>query len=146
MDAVLRPPVPVVNMQVGAADGRDFYFDQNLVAPEAGDFDFTNLRARCGFRLYDSKHGGRHQATFYLTKSDLDTKHLILALRKLCCFDVDRGTATTLGAILGLWVERSCALPTCRVEWSKSSTRLSADACIKTRFARCAAHSARSDG
>ena len=36
MNAVLRPAVPVVDMQVGAADRGDVYFDQHVAAPETG--------------------------------------------------------------------------------------------------------------
>ncbi len=85
MNAVLRPTVPVIDMQVGAADGCDLYFNQNVVAPEAGDFDFPDLRARRSLRLYDGKHGGRHEG--YLMNSASDTKRLILAPWEGCRFD-----------------------------------------------------------
>jgi len=67
-------------MQVGAADGCNFHFDKNVVAPEGGDFDFQDLRARRGLWLYDSKHCGRHEES-YLMNSGPDTKRLILAPR-----------------------------------------------------------------
>src|SRR5689334_4732203 len=51
MDAVLRPAVPVVNVQVGAADGRDLDLDQDVGASEGGDLYFANICARSGLRL-----------------------------------------------------------------------------------------------
>ena len=78
MNAVLRPPVPVVDVQIGAADGGDFYLDQNISAAECGNLDVANFRARGGLRLDDRQHGGWHEE--YLIGSRTNTKRLILAL------------------------------------------------------------------
>ena len=56
MNAVLRPAVPVVNVQVGAADRRDLHLDQHVGAPEGGNLYFANLRARRRFRLHHRQH------------------------------------------------------------------------------------------
>ena len=63
MNPVLRPAVPLVNVQIGAADGRNLNLDQNVVASKRGNLDFLDLRARCGFCFYDRQHGVRHEPT-----------------------------------------------------------------------------------
>ncbi len=60
MNPVLRPAVPVVNVQVGAANGRDFHLHQHVGAPESWNLDLANLRARGRFRLHDRQHCCRH--------------------------------------------------------------------------------------
>ena len=60
VNAVLRPAIPVVDVQVGAADGRDFHFDQDVVASEGGNLYFADLRARRGFRLDHRQHCSSH--------------------------------------------------------------------------------------
>ena len=57
MNAALRPLVPLIDVQVGAANGRDFDLDQDFVRTECGIGNFADLCARSGLRLYDSKHG-----------------------------------------------------------------------------------------
>ncbi len=61
MNSILRPAVPLVDMQISAADGGDFYLDQNVVAAKAWNLDLADLRARRGFRLDDREHGFRHE-------------------------------------------------------------------------------------
>ena len=46
MNAVLRPAVPVINVEIGAADGGDLHLDQHVGASEARNLDFANIRAR----------------------------------------------------------------------------------------------------
>jgi hypothetical protein len=54
-------------MQVGATDGRNFHFHQYIVAAEGRNLYFPDLGAWGGLRLYDGKHGGRHES--YLMNS-----------------------------------------------------------------------------
>ena len=61
MNAALRPLVPLINVQVGAADGGDLDLDQNVGRAELGNGNFADLGARRGLRLYDGKHGIRHE-------------------------------------------------------------------------------------
>ena len=61
MNAVLRPAVPVVDVQVGAADGRDLHLDQHVVAAEGGNLYFANLRSRRGLRLDHRQHCFCHE-------------------------------------------------------------------------------------
>src|ERR1700724_791267 len=57
MNASLGPTVPFINVEIGAADGCDFDFDEDFVAAVGGNFDFPNFRARRGFRLDHCEHG-----------------------------------------------------------------------------------------
>src|SRR5258708_33926652 len=61
MNPLLRPTVPLVNMQIGAADGSNFYLNQYLVPAKRRDFNLADLRPRRGFRLDDPEHGFRHE-------------------------------------------------------------------------------------
>src|SRR5271165_5143395 len=60
MNAPLRPSVPLINVQIRAADGCNFNFDQNFVAAECRDFDFANLSPGSGMRFHYSLHGLLH--------------------------------------------------------------------------------------
>src|SRR5579864_3167243 len=60
MDAVLRPAVPVVYVQVGAADGRDLDLNQDVGASEGGDLYFANVGARSSLRLDHRQHCSSH--------------------------------------------------------------------------------------
>src|SRR5205085_5094861 len=51
MNAPLGPAIPLVDVEVGAADGSDFHFDQNIRASEAWDLDLANLGAGAGLRF-----------------------------------------------------------------------------------------------
>ena len=62
MNAPLRPAVPFINMQVGAADGCNFNFDQNFVAAECRNLDFANLCSGSGMRFHNGLHGLLHPA------------------------------------------------------------------------------------
>src|SRR5438034_1108494 len=53
MNAVLRPAVPLINVQVRPANGGHLHLDQHVGAAEAGNFYLSNLRSRRGFRLND---------------------------------------------------------------------------------------------
>src|SRR5579864_5472845 len=61
MDATLCPAVPLVDVQVGAADGGDFDFHQDLGATVARNLDFSNIRTGCGLRFHHRQHGIGHQ-------------------------------------------------------------------------------------
>src|SRR4030095_16835049 len=60
MDAALGPAVPFINVQVGAADRRNFDFDEDVGTSEAWDFDLANVYARRGLGLDDRQHALRH--------------------------------------------------------------------------------------
>ena len=60
MNAILRPAIPFVDVQIGAADGCDFHPNQHVGASEAWDLHFPNLRPRSGFRLNDGQHSVGH--------------------------------------------------------------------------------------
>ena len=60
MNAALRPLVPLVNVQVGAADGGHLDLDKHIGQANLWFGDFANLRARRGLRLYNGNHGVRH--------------------------------------------------------------------------------------
>ena len=61
MNPVLRPAVPLVNVQISAADGSDFYLDQHIVPAKRRNLDFADLRARRGFRLDHREHRFLHE-------------------------------------------------------------------------------------
>src|SRR6202795_4126665 len=62
MNASLSPTVPFIDVEIGAADGGDFDFDQDFVGSVAGNFDFADFRARRGFRLDHCDHSGHGRA------------------------------------------------------------------------------------
>src|SRR5207253_2280627 len=61
MNALLRPSVPIVDMQIGPADGSDLHLHQHVVRPRAGDFDVANLSAGAAGGLDHGQHGCGHQ-------------------------------------------------------------------------------------
>ena len=61
MDAALCPAVPLVDVQVGAADGGYFDFHQDVGATVARNLDFPNIRTGCGLRFHHRQHGIGHQ-------------------------------------------------------------------------------------
>src|SRR5579864_7471339 len=61
VDALLRPAVPLVNVQVSTADRRNFHLNQNVIASERGNLHLSNLRPGCSFCFYDCKHFVRHE-------------------------------------------------------------------------------------
>src|SRR5438477_3645208 len=79
MNAPLRPAIPFVDVEVGAADGGDFYFDQNIRASEAWDFDLANLGAGGGLRFDHRQHGIAHESDLLRTTRSR-RKLFILAL------------------------------------------------------------------
>jgi len=52
--------IPFVDVEIGAANGGDFDFDENIGAAVAGNVDFADFRARRGFRLDHGEHGFGH--------------------------------------------------------------------------------------
>ncbi len=60
MNAVLRPRVPVINVQVGAADARRLHLHEHVAEANLGDLDLTDLGARLGLGLYHRQHGVGH--------------------------------------------------------------------------------------
>jgi hypothetical protein len=87
VNAVLRPAVPVVNVEVGAADGGHFDFDEDLVAAEGGNFYFANVGARGCFRLDHRQHCCRHDCLpmrlIYAETQTYDSSIAAAALRGL---------------------------------------------------------------
>ena len=61
MNAALRPLVPLVNVQIGAADGGHLDLDQNIGGSKFRYGNFANFGARRGLRLNDGKHGIWHK-------------------------------------------------------------------------------------
>src|ERR1700760_1515442 len=59
LDAVLRPLVPMEDVEVCAADGSSFDGDEHIVGAEGGDWDFAHLHAWRGGRLNQGTHGFR---------------------------------------------------------------------------------------
>src|SRR5690348_9253825 len=62
-NTLLRPRVPLVDMQVGAANGSDFHLHENVVWTDLGKRNLAHLRSRRRLRLYDGLHGFRHSKT-----------------------------------------------------------------------------------
>src|SRR6266446_9506028 len=85
MNASLCPAVPFINVEIGAADGGDFYLYQDVVASVAGNFDFANFRAWRGFRLDHGEHGGRGRAGHGspLVSAELEAQTLYFTPSKL---------------------------------------------------------------
>src|SRR6202011_3378148 len=46
MNAILCPAVPIVNVQIGPTNRRDFHFHQDVGAPESWNLYLAKLRAR----------------------------------------------------------------------------------------------------
>src|SRR5208282_3415277 len=74
MNAVLRPAVPVVNMQIRAANGRDLHLDQHIGSPEGGNLHLANLRTRRSLRFYHRQHCFSHECTYKFAVK-IETKH-----------------------------------------------------------------------
>src|SRR6476646_44079 len=77
LDAVLIPLVPVVYVQVRAADRGDLDFDQDIVRAKLRAGHLAHVRARSSLRFYYGKHGFRHSIPI-IAWSD-EGKLLILA-------------------------------------------------------------------
>ena len=56
-DSFLRPGVPVVDMEVGAADASAEHLDENVVDPDFRDGDFFEPEAGGGFGFDEGAHG-----------------------------------------------------------------------------------------
>ncbi len=61
VNTTLSPLVPVVDVQVGAADRSDLDIDEDFIGSKFGAGNFTDLCAGSRLRLYDSKHGIGHE-------------------------------------------------------------------------------------
>src|SRR5260221_9357576 len=80
MDASLGPTVPFIDVEIGAADGCDFDFDEDFGASVGGNFDLANLRARRGFRLDHCEHGAGHGSPLMSAELEEQTIYSSLAL------------------------------------------------------------------
>src|SRR6185437_10732526 len=60
MNAALRPGVPVIDVQVGAADRGYFDFDQNVGQADLGDGNVADFGARLRLGLHHGQHGFSH--------------------------------------------------------------------------------------
>src|ERR1017187_430903 len=79
MNASLGPAVPFINVEIGAADGGNFDFDENVGASVAGNFDFADLRTWRGFRLDHCEHGAGHGSPLIRTELEEQTNHSTLS-------------------------------------------------------------------
>ena len=61
VNALLRPSVPIVDMQIGPADGGDLHLHQHIVGAEAGNFDVADFSAGAAGGLDHGQHGCGHQ-------------------------------------------------------------------------------------
>src|SRR5258708_366274 len=80
MDASLGPTIPFIDVGIGAADGADFDFDEDVGASVGGNFDFANLGARRGFRLDHCEHGAGHGSPLMSAELEEQTIYSSLAL------------------------------------------------------------------
>jgi len=63
LDGFLGPSIPVVDVNVGAADGGFFDLDEDIVHAGGGHGDLGEGEAGTGLELGDSAHGfGRHES------------------------------------------------------------------------------------
>src|SRR5579863_1345257 len=60
MNSVLRPAVPVVNVEISAANRRDLHLDQYIGAAEGGDLYLANIGARSRFGFDHRHHCSSH--------------------------------------------------------------------------------------
>src|SRR5579862_8731481 len=56
VDPVLRPAVPVVDVQIGTANGGNLNLDEDFVTTEGGDLHLTNIRTGRGLGLDHRQH------------------------------------------------------------------------------------------
>ena len=88
-DMLRGPFVPVIDMNVGAANRGFVYFDQHLAGTRSGDGYLTKLQTGSGSRLYDSVHHTRHNVL------QLNTDYAILLIQhrhfmaRPCCCQAD---------------------------------------------------------
>ena len=61
MDAILRPLVPVIDMQISPADGCDLHLDQNIAWTKLRPGNLAYLSTRPGLGLDDRDHLLRHE-------------------------------------------------------------------------------------
>ncbi len=60
MNAVLRPAIPVVNVQIGSADRGYLHLDQYIAAPEGRNLYLADVRSGRCFRFDDRQHCCSH--------------------------------------------------------------------------------------
>ena len=82
MDPPLCPSVPLVNVQIGAADGRDLDLHQNFRASELRNLNLADLGAGGGTRFQNCLHNIWHSAH--------GTKLKILHPEHRCVLEVGR--------------------------------------------------------
>src|SRR5437588_9201680 len=80
MNTPLGPSVPFVNVEIGATDRGDFDSYKNLVATISRNFNFADLRARRGFRLYYCEHSAGHGRSLVSAYLEVQTIYSSLAL------------------------------------------------------------------
>src|SRR5436190_17256352 len=85
MNPILRPAIPLIDMQISSTDGGDVHLDQHIASAKTWNLDFSDLRAWCGFRLHNGKHGFGHEIN-----SRCASKSPILAFG--CVFAATGGT------------------------------------------------------
>ena len=78
LDAPLRPPVPLVNVQVSATNGSDLHLHQHVFPAIRRDLDFADFRAGRSFRFHHRQHCRSHAPPM---NSGSNTKRMILASR-----------------------------------------------------------------
>ena len=79
MNPALCPAVPFVDVQVGATNGGNFHFHQDVSPAKAWNFDLANLRSWRGFRLNHRQHAIGHHKPI---RSESAQQRLILAPRE----------------------------------------------------------------
>src|SRR6202034_4766510 len=60
VNTILGTAVPVIDVEIGAADGRHLHFDQHVATSEGRDLYFANIRSRCRFWLDHRQHCSSH--------------------------------------------------------------------------------------
>ena len=61
-DCFLRPVIPIIDVNVGAADRRLQHADENVITASFRNGNLLKPEARFGFRFYDCLHGLLHDS------------------------------------------------------------------------------------
>src|SRR6266404_5397339 len=112
MNASLSPAVPFINVEIGAADGGDFYLYQDVVASVAGNLDFANFRAWRGFRLDHCEHGAGHGSPLMSAELEEQTIYSTPSKVRFRLSGLGRvlnAVFAGLGALLSCWARRKIA-------------------------------------
>ena len=59
-DRLLRPRVPIIDVDVGAADRSLLDADENIIGPDFGDWNLLQLESRFGPAFYERLHRFAH--------------------------------------------------------------------------------------